>query len=84
MSILRQAKLVEDRKDGRWIYYKLAGKDAGIEIQQAIRWVKNCLMEDKHVQSDLQLLKKVRRINKEELCACYKAAKPKKTVESQP
>jgi len=26
MSILRQSRLVDGRKDGRWMYYRLAGK----------------------------------------------------------
>ena len=27
MSILKQARLVESRKEGRWMYYRLAGDD---------------------------------------------------------
>ena len=28
MSVLHQARLVESRKEGRWVHYRLAGEDA--------------------------------------------------------
>ena len=40
MSILRQARLVEGRKDGRWQYYRLAGANASPAVRQAIEWVR--------------------------------------------
>ena len=39
LSILHQAGLVESRKDGRWIYYRLPGKDAPLAVREAIDWV---------------------------------------------
>lgn len=41
MQILRQARLVESRKDGRWIYYRLAGEDAPEAAQAAVEWVRS-------------------------------------------
>ena len=35
LSILFQARLVESRKDGRWIYYQLPDKKASAMVRQA-------------------------------------------------
>ena len=40
LDILRRAGLVESRKEGRWIYYRLAGKDAPEAAREALRWVR--------------------------------------------
>ena len=39
MSILKQARLVESRKEGRWIYYRLAGDEGPQLVQQVMTWV---------------------------------------------
>ena len=75
MSILRQARLVESRKDGRWMYYRLANGDVSDGVLQAIRWVQNCLAKDKQILADAKQVKRVCKIDKGELCNCYK--KPK-------
>ena len=75
MSILRQARLVEGRKEGRWMYYRLADEDPPKEAIQAIRWVQNSLAKDKQILADARQVKRVCKIDKDELCNCYK--KPK-------
>jgi ArsR family transcriptional regulator len=75
MSILRQARLVESRKDGRWMYYRLADEDQPKEVIQAIRWAQNSLAKDKQILADARQVKHVCKIDKYELCNCYK--KPK-------
>jgi len=75
MSILRQARLVESRKEGRWMYYRLADEDPSKEVIQAIRWVQNSLAKDKQILADARQVKRVCKIDKDELCNCYK--KPK-------
>ena len=37
MSVLRQARLVESRKEGRWIHYRLAEREATPEGAE-MRW----------------------------------------------
>ncbi|MHC4097765.1 MAG: ArsR/SmtB family transcription factor, partial [Planctomycetota bacterium] len=49
MSILRQARLVESRKEGRWMYYRLVDENSPKEAIQAIRWVQNSLAKDKQI-----------------------------------
>jgi ArsR family transcriptional regulator len=68
MSILRQAGLVEAKKQGRWMYYSLAGKDAPSQVKQAIDWVISNAAGDLKVQQDKKKLHELLTIDKEELC----------------
>ena len=54
MSILRQAGIVEGRKNGRWTYYRLVGRDAPQEVRTAIEWVRESLSNDSRVRADAQ------------------------------
>lgn len=68
MSILRQAGLVEADKQGRWMYYRLAGKAASPSVRKAIRWVTSELADDAQTQRDQSKLKKLLEMDKEALC----------------
>ena len=72
MAVLRQAGLVETSKRGRWIYYRLAGKDAPKSAQRTIHWVQRTLLGNKDVVRDAKRLKAVVRIDAEELCRHYR------------
>jgi DNA-binding transcriptional ArsR family regulator len=72
MAILHQARLVESRKEGRWIYYRLPEAEASANVRSAIRWLRACLDEDAQIVDDGKRLAKVCRMSKEKLCACYK------------
>ena len=72
MAILNQAGLVEARKKGRWVYYRLPGKRAHTCVVGAIRWLKGCLVKDPQIRADEKHLKVVHRLPKEKLGACYK------------
>lgn len=72
MAILNQAGLVESRKKGRWVYYRLAGKSAHPCMSGAIRWLKGCLVKDLQIRADEKRLTAVCRLPKEKLGACYK------------
>ncbi len=71
MAILRQAGLVASRKDGRWIFFRLADKDALPAVREATRWVQNSLRDDRQIMEDARRLKAVRKMSTEALCACY-------------
>ena len=43
MAILKQARLVESRKEGRWMFYRLAGEDAPTEAREATALVSRLL-----------------------------------------
>jgi DNA-binding transcriptional ArsR family regulator len=46
MQLLYQAGLVERRKDGRWVHFRLAGKDAPPAAASALRWVRRLAESD--------------------------------------
>jgi len=68
LSILFQAGLVESRKEGRWIYYRLPGKDAPVVVREAIDWVKKSLTADPRAVEDRKRLLKIRKLDPTELC----------------
>jgi DNA-binding transcriptional ArsR family regulator len=68
MSILRQAGLVEATKEGRWMHYTLAEKDAPPQVRKAIRWVVSELQDDPQIQTDKAKLEKLLKVDKEALC----------------
>ncbi|MBW2707439.1 MAG: helix-turn-helix transcriptional regulator [Deltaproteobacteria bacterium] len=68
MSVLRQARLVAGRKDGRWMYYRLANKDAPAEVQEAIAWINKSLARNKRIREDVKRLKDILKIDRDVLC----------------
>ena len=68
MSILRQARLVEGRKEGRWQYYRLPGHDALPAVRQAIEWVRKSLADDPQTDRDAKRLESILELNPQELC----------------
>ena len=68
MSILKQARLVDSRKEGRWIYYRLADKNAPAAVRQAIAWVSRCLDSDPQVVRDKKRLAAICTADPHELC----------------
>lgn len=55
LSILRHAGFVKQRKDGRWIYYKIDCNSA--QSKSALEWIKNSLKNDNQIKTDKKTLK---------------------------
>jgi DNA-binding transcriptional ArsR family regulator len=72
MAVLHRAGLVEARKEGRWIYYRLRDAGASGSAREALRWAQESLGNDKQVRSDARRLRAVKRTPVKELCRCYK------------
>ncbi len=68
LSVLYQAGLVSARKDGRWMYYSLAGKSAPTAAREAVAWVKRSLEGNERIVEDEGRLKKVLAMDVGELC----------------
>ena len=68
LSILFQAGLVESRKEGRWIYYRLPGKKAPAAVRKAIEWVEQSLSGEPRIAEDLEQLKQILKIDPVEIC----------------
>lgn len=67
LSILRQAHLINGRKDGRWMYYRLS-EDAPTEALSAILWVKDSLAGGKRVEEDSERLKDALEVSSGKRC----------------
>jgi len=68
MSVLRQARMVKRRKDGRWIYYRIADDSAPAEVKEAISWVKKSLSQNERICEDVKRLQGILNIDREVLC----------------
>ncbi len=68
MAILRQARLVEGRKDGRWMYYRLPGRDAPKAARDAVAWVRRSLSDSPHTAQDKKRLEAILAMDPEEIC----------------
>ena len=69
MSVLRQARLVNGRKDGRWMYYRLADESASMVVTEALSWVKTSLAGNRRIIEDAKRLKEILKIDREVLCS---------------
>jgi DNA-binding transcriptional ArsR family regulator len=65
LSDLKRAGLVQERKDGRWVFHCLAG-DEEAEGQLAPVW--RAVAEEPQIERDARLLRELRRVSVEELC----------------
>ena len=69
LSILKQARLIDGRKDGRWMYYRLADEDAPQAAHDAIHWTLHTLRGDKRIREDATRLKQILAMDPEVLCS---------------
>lgn len=68
MSILRHSRLLEARKDGRWMYYRLAHRGASQPVREAIAWTRRNLTGTSQIARDNKRLAKILCMDREELC----------------
>jgi DNA-binding transcriptional ArsR family regulator len=68
LSLLWQARLVDARKEGRWMHYRLVDRRAGRRAADAIKWAVRSLAEDAEIRRDAEKLKAILKMNPEELC----------------
>lgn len=67
LSILRQAGLIQSRKEGRWVYYFLPA-DPPEEITKTLQWLKNLLQGDDMTLVDQANIKDILQMDPIELC----------------
>lgn len=68
MAILKQARLVDSRKDGRWMFYRLAEGDVPPEAKEMASLVTQLLADDHKSREDARQLKRIVRMDRDELC----------------
>jgi len=68
MAILKQARLVDSRKDGRWMFYRAAGEDSPVEAREIAAVVSRLLTGNSEAGEDAKRLKQILKTDREELC----------------
>ena len=68
MALLRQARLVDSRKQGRWICYHRPGPDAAPRIQAVLQWLDTYLDERDRLEEDARRLREILARPLEESC----------------
>jgi len=74
LSILAGARLVESRKSGRWVYYRLPDHPASESVRNCIGWVTGSLAGDEVIAADREKVARVMSICPEELCRAASAS----------
>lgn len=69
MAILKQAGLVDSRKQGRWIHYRLADDQAPPAARSGLDWLAKTLGSNPRIGQDNRHLKQILKIKPEALCA---------------
>jgi hypothetical protein len=54
------------------MYYRLPDGDAPQRVLEAVRWMQNSIADDKQIVADGRQVKRVSKLDRDELCACYK------------
>ncbi len=68
LSILKNVRFVDCRKDGRWIFYRLTGGDAPREIRQGLEWIFRCVADSPQIVADTRQLEEILKIDLEVIC----------------
>ena len=68
ITILKQARLVISRKEGRWMFCRLADDDAPLEAKEMIALVSRLLADDHQVRDDAKRMKQIIETDRDELC----------------
>lgn len=68
MSILKQARLVESRKEGRWMFYRLTGNAGPAEAAEMSTLIFRLTAADPRRREDARRLKQILKLDRDELC----------------
>jgi ArsR family transcriptional regulator, arsenate/arsenite/antimonite-responsive transcriptional repressor len=74
LTVLKHAALVEARKEGRWLFYRLAGKDAPPMIRKSLRWLFDSLETNPRIAADATRLRTILQLEPEVLCCRQREA----------
>jgi DNA-binding transcriptional ArsR family regulator len=68
MAILKQARLVDSRKEARWMFYRLAEKEASVEAKEMTALVSRLLTDDSRGREDAKRMKQILKMDRDKLC----------------
>ncbi len=63
LSLLNEAELIEDRKEGKWVNYALASKSRIPFVLEMLKLLRRSLKDDPEVLADMEKAKKVNRVD---------------------
>lgn len=66
LNLMVAAGVLKNRKQGRWIYFRLNTQD--ISLEPVFKWIKPRLNDSNQVQKDQKVLEQIVRIPCEDLC----------------
>jgi DNA-binding transcriptional ArsR family regulator len=66
LAQLRRAGLVAERKEGRWVHYRLGESADAVEITE---WLSRRVRRDAEIRRDKRVLRQLRKFSVEDLCA---------------
>jgi ArsR family transcriptional regulator, arsenate/arsenite/antimonite-responsive transcriptional repressor len=69
LSILKNARLIDSRKDGRWMYYRLAEQGVPKAIKEALEWAIRSIVETDRFIQDSQRMEEILKIDPGILCS---------------
>lgn len=73
MSILHKARLVQSRKEGRWVFYRLAQSFPALICD----WLKGAVLNSAEIKSDRQRLVEILSCDTVDICKRHKQSKAK-------
>jgi ArsR family transcriptional regulator, arsenate/arsenite/antimonite-responsive transcriptional repressor len=68
IAILKQARLVDSRKQERWMFYRRAEGDATVEAREMTALVSRLLADDPQGRKDAKRLKQILKVDRDDLC----------------
>jgi ArsR family transcriptional regulator, arsenate/arsenite/antimonite-responsive transcriptional repressor len=68
MAILKQARLVDSRKEGRWMFYRVAEDEASLEAQEMTSLVSRLLADNSQTLADAKRLRQILKMDRDALC----------------
>ena len=69
MALLKQAGLVQSRKEGRWVYYRITDEaDRSGPVSRAIPWLVDSLAGSGQIEQDSRELKRIVEMDPASLC----------------
>jgi DNA-binding transcriptional ArsR family regulator len=81
MSILKQARLIEGTKNGKWVYYRLPEKTSSVAAE-AIAWAKRHLTSDATIIENSKTLKAIIKRHPVEVCKKQKESRIARALET--
>lgn len=68
LSILHQARLIDARKESRWIFYRSGGDDSPVEARELAAVISKVLADNPEAVEDAKRLKQILKLDRDELC----------------